>query len=109
MTASAPSLSDLLPAIRDAIAGCRVVIYNKQFDVQFLPTDTFYGAIDIACCMLRYAEHVGQWNDFHQNFRWHKLVEAAEHVGHRWNGAAHRALADTLATRSLWRWMQGEI
>ena len=56
--------------------------------------------------MLRYAEFAGDWNDSRRDWRWHKLVNAAYDVGHTWTGNAHRALGDTLATRSVWRWMQ---
>ena len=105
MVADAPLLADLLPAIRAAVAGKRVVIYNAGFDVKFFPADLFDGC-DIKCCMLRYAEHAGDWNDSRRDWRWHKLTSAAYDVGHAWTGDAHRALGDTLATRSVWRWMQ---
>ena len=35
-----------------------------------------------------------------------KLQKAAEHVGHTWTGDAHRALADALACRSVWLWLE---
>lgn len=38
---------------------------------------------------------------------WRKLEVAARHVGHRWTGEAHRALADAMACRSVWEWMEG--
>ena len=105
MVADAPLLADLLPAIRAAVAGKRVVIYNARFDVKFFPAEIFVGC-DIQCAMLRYAEFAGDWNDYHKDWRWHKLVNAAAEVGHEWTGDAHRALGDALAARSVWRWLQ---
>jgi DNA polymerase-3 subunit epsilon len=37
--------------------------------------------------MLKHAEWVGEWNDYHGSFRWQKLV-----------GGDHSALGDCLAT-----------
>jgi len=92
MVAAAPRLEDFVPDLRHLLRGTTVVIYNAAFDVQFLPHEVFQGC-DVQCCMLRYAN----------GGRWPKLTAAAADVGHRWTGAAHRALADTLATRSVWR------
>ena len=107
MVAYSPSLADLMPTIREAVEGATVVIYNAEFDIQFFPSRVFDGC-DIECAMLRYAERVGDWNDYRGDYRWHKLTAAARAVGHVWDGAAHRALGDTQATRSVWRWLHQE-
>ena len=102
--ADAPTLEDLLPVIRAAVEGRRVVIYNAAFDVQFFP-DTVFETSKIACCMLRYAEHAGVWDDYRAAWKWHKLISAAERIGYKPDGDFHRALADTLATRAVWNWL----
>lgn len=103
--ADAPALQDLMPEIIEAISGKKVVIYNAGFDVDFFPPGTFDQS-NVACCMLRFAEAIGEWSDRRGSYRWHKLIEAANHVDHVWTGEAHRALADTLATKSVWQWLQ---
>lgn len=102
---SAPVLGDLMPGVLDAIRGRRVVIYNAAFDTSFFPIGTF-DLSEVRCCMLRFAEFHGEWNDYRHGWRWHKLTAAAWHVGHQFTGEAHRALPDALATRSVWRWLQ---
>lgn len=105
--AKAPTLKKLMPAILKAIKDETVVIYNANFDTKFFPAGTFDNS-EVECCMERYAEHIGDWNDYHENYRWHKLIAAARHVGHVWSGDAHRALADTLATRSVWQFLEDQ-
>jgi len=39
-----------------------------------------------------------EWN----NSRWIKLTNATKIIGYEWEGA-HRALADTLALRAVWK------
>ena len=103
----APSLKSLMPEILRVISGKTVVIYNSGFDIMFFSDETFSNS-NVRCCMLEYAEKIGDWNDYRGGYRWHKLSAAASHVNHSWSGDAHRALADTLATRSVWRWLQAE-
>ena len=49
-------------------------------------------AVAVHCCMLRYAKFKGDWNEYHNDYRWHKLAAAARHIGYRFEGNAHRAL-----------------
>ena len=98
MVRGKPALEDLMPEIREALAGQEVVIYNAAFDAPFFPGH-LREARQVSCAMLRFADVLGG--------RWRKLDVAAKHVGHRWTGTAHRALADALACRSVWRWLEG--
>lgn len=94
----APTIHQLYPALYRIFSGARVVIYNAPYDRQFLP-----GLLDeseVVCCMDRYARHIG-------STRWVTLSVAADAVGHTWQGNAHRALADTQAARSVWRFLLG--
>jgi DNA polymerase-3 subunit epsilon len=100
--ADAPTLVQLLPEIRKAVASCRVVIYNANFDIGFFPADVFASS-SVECAMLAYAEHVGEWNDYRGNYRWHKLVTAAQETGFADTVRWHRALGDALAARHVWR------
>jgi DNA polymerase III epsilon subunit-like protein len=104
MVADAPTLEQLAPRIRTAVSGQDVVIYNAAFDAGFLG-DLLSNAKSIHCCMNAWSEHVGEWSDYHGNYRWHKLTDAASSIRHQWSDSAHRALADTLACRSVWLYL----
>ncbi len=103
--AEAPTLAELEPAIAAALRGTKVVIYNVAFDSKFLHRP-LRRAASVHCCMLRYAEFKGDWSDSHNGYRWHKLTSAARDIGYRFEGDAHRALADCRATRAVWQHME---
>ncbi|KAF0225713.1 MAG: DNA polymerase III subunit epsilon-like 3'-5' [Rhodospirillaceae bacterium] len=107
MVADAPPATEVVARVLDLARGRTVVIYNAAFDIQFLP-----GLQDVAasveCCMRRHAEWRGQWSEWHDGYKWHKLTVAAKEAGHDWSGgAAHRALADAQACRTVWQWLPG--
>jgi DNA polymerase-3 subunit epsilon len=89
--------------VLDLVRGHDVVIYNAQYDCQFFPGIRDHAA-SVHCCMLDFAELFGQWDDYREGWKWQKLDAAARHVKHTWTGAAHRALADALAARSVHLW-----
>jgi DNA polymerase III epsilon subunit-like protein len=82
-----------------------LVIYNAAYDVQFFP-GIHASAAAIHCAMLDYAPHYGDWNEYHQSWRWARLGAAADRCGHVADGPLHRARADTLACRTVWHWLQ---
>jgi DNA polymerase III epsilon subunit-like protein len=98
MVRGQPTLTQLMPRIRQIVANETVVIYNSTFDTPFFPGQ-LQEARSIECAMRRFSGAIGAK-------RWQKLDTAAKHVGHRWTGTAHRALADALACRSVWEWLQ---
>lgn len=57
--------------------------------------------------MEAYSLWVGDWSDYHGNYRWFRLP-AATVAGHTWNGQAHRVLADALAAHSVWQWLHAQ-
>lgn len=115
--AGKPTLVQLIPRILEIFAAAdEIIIYNAAYDYPFL-INAAQGDCEAydklrsydlkcKCAMLEYARHIGEWNDYRNDYRWHKLTAAAAHVGHKWEGQAHRALADTQATRSVWHWLQ---
>lgn len=104
MVAGAPTLAELLPAIRAATEGRRVVIYNAAFDTAFVPGLEQWAA-EICCAMLAFAEFAGEWNEERGSYRWHRLAVAARHVCFEWPGDAHRATADAQACRAVWHYL----
>lgn len=104
MVADAPALSEISPKIEAAVKGQDVIIYNASFDQGFLGP-LLSSAKSIRCCMEAWAEHVGEWSDYHGSNRWQKLADAAHAVHFEWPGEAHRALADSLACRAVWQYL----
>ncbi|WP_438297917.1 3'-5' exonuclease [Streptomyces sp. HUAS TT7] len=103
----APRFGEILPALTEALAGRRVVIYNADYDERVLAyeldrhhrehtpaTELSEGKRHPAaaawmksqrwdqCAMLAYAVHVGDWSDYHGDWQWQRL------------GGGHRALGD---------------
>ncbi|WP_108651249.1 3'-5' exonuclease [Dongshaea marina] len=106
--ASAPTLGELAPKIREAVAGRTIVIYNRKFDAPFLGS-LLDGAEGIECAMIRWAEHNNEYREKDGNLKWHKLTKAAEEAGHTWGkDEAHRALADARATATVWAYLDGQ-
>lgn len=97
MVRGKPTLSEVMPRILEVIATEEVVIYNARFDTAFFPGN-LKKSRGVACAMQRFADATGG--------RWAKLDVAAKRVGHKWSGEAHRALADALACRSVWQWLE---
>ena len=81
--------------IRDAVRDRRVVIYNAKYDSQYLPE--LESAAEISCCM-------EQFTEFNQGKRT-SLINATEIIGYERQGS-HRALADTLSCRAVWKAIQ---
>ena len=88
----APTQDRISNDIRKVVKGKRVVIYNAPFDSKFLPE--LEDAQEIICAMREFAK----WN----KSRWRSLTNATKIIGYEWEGA-HRALADTLALRAVWK------
>ena len=108
---NAPSLESLLPRLLAVIEDAgTLVIYNAGFDLAFLPDAVRPVASNKAlCAMHAFSLHAGEWDERRQSYRWHKLGVAACAAGHRWEGSAHRARADALATRSVWHWLCAQV
>ena len=113
MVKDAPLASDIAPRIFEIIANAKVVIaYNISFDWEFIiKTLENNGYVldgkvpELKCCMKKFAEIYGEWNEEKQCYRWQKLSKAAEYYNIEWQGAAHGSLADTLMCRDLWNKM----
>lgn len=108
--ASAPALEKLIPHLQDLFEQAdTLVIYNATFDLSFLPTMLQPLASGKAvCAMQAFALQIGDWDERRGAFRWYSLMEAARHAGHSWEGNAHRALADAMAARTVWRWLRSQ-
>lgn len=96
---TAPTLTELLPNIRNICADHIVIFYNASFDLQFFPQGTF--AVT-ECAMEKYSEAIKKRN-------WVKLIDAASASGYQSTGKSHRALEDALACRHVWQFSLAKI
>ncbi len=104
MVRQAPTYDQIRDQIESLVRDQAVVIYNKAYDSQYLNKE-LASAAAVHCCMLAFAEHYGQWDCYHGNYRWQNLKVASDYVLHQWQGEAHRALADTRATKAVWEYL----
>ncbi|WMC09493.1 3'-5' exonuclease [Oceanimonas pelagia] len=102
MVRDAPTLAELEPTLTQIIQGKKLVIYNSAYDVKVVG-DPCLTSFSIHCAMKAYAPLHGEWNERYQSYKWCKLTVAAEELGHVWEGDAHRAIHDCMATRTVWR------
>jgi DNA polymerase-3 subunit epsilon len=90
---NAPTIGDLYPALREALKGKTVVIYNKAFDWPIIKSELWRFNLpmipvkEVDCVMELYAQFVGDWSNYWEDYRWQPLP-----------GGDHTALGDCLAT-----------
>lgn len=107
MVKHAPLIHDLWPIVFRMVQGARVVIYNSEYDRRFFPNGDL-GYCEIKCAMTRFSGYLKIPSHRGDGYKWHKLTEAAQHCSHKWEGKAHRAVADALAARSVWRFLEAQ-
>lgn len=77
----------------------RVIVYNAAYDARLIEqTMSAWGlenfeSAPFDCAMLSYAAFWGEYNEYHNSYRWQRLATAAARFGAETNGA-HRALDD---------------
>ena len=108
--ANAPPFDALAPRLEVALAGVDlVVIYNAPFDLSFMPPSTRALIAPKACCAMQAMATWRAWRaESLGSPRWCTLVDAAAIADHLWEAAPHRALADALALRAVWRFLAGQ-
>jgi DNA polymerase-3 subunit epsilon len=99
MLSNCPTFAELAEPLERAIGGKTVIAYNALFDGRmYAQTLKLAGGFmhmgDWADVMEEYAKYVGEWSDYHQNYKWQRLP-----------GGTHSALGDCLATLELMRQM----
>jgi DNA polymerase III subunit epsilon len=107
MVANAKTLAELTQEITDVLMEAdELVVYNFPFDWGFLSTKLrmtiLYIDFERSCAMERFSEFNGVWDEQKQMWKRQKLAVAAEYFAYVWPEAAHRALADTFATKHVW-------
>lgn len=104
-----PRFSDFDGNLRAVINNKDIIAYNAEYDMRlyiqtyllaqqhegrkiFAPKGDWY------CAMQEYAKFVGDWDNYHNNYRWHKLQSQS-------NKADHSSHGDCLATLEVIRKM----
>lgn len=115
MVKDAPTFVEILPHLHEALDGRVVVIYNADFDAGIIGNmilsssgapernymDRHFSLQGLWCAMQQYARFYGEWNDYHESFRWQRLGSACAELGIHVVGPAHSALGDALRTLAL--------
>lgn len=113
MVKDAPDWIELAPKVKKILDGQLLVVYNATYDRKMmhktaerhdLPKTEWKEVAEWHCAMLAFAELYGDWNDYHGNFRWQKLVTAARYCRVTVD-SAHDALGDCLMTLGVVRYM----
>lgn len=106
--------ADVAPRVKDILTGKDVIVYNAVYDRKMMHKSAEYAGVEKIdwktlspwyCAMEAYAEFYGDWNDYHQSYRWQRLSVAAERCGVAVKDA-HNALGDCLMTLGVVRHMQ---
>jgi DNA polymerase-3 subunit epsilon len=104
MCKDAPIWPDVAKALQLVLDNKLVVVYNATYDRGFmhktqerhnLPKIEWKEIANWYCAMEAYAEFYGDWNSWHQSYRWQKLTVAAGRCGIEVKDA-HSALGDCI-------------
>lgn len=112
MVANAPRWGDMRGLVADCIIGKPLIIYNADYDLRIMDQSDRMASVPpytwhkykTLCAMMAASEAIGDWNDYHGNYRWQKLT-----VAHSWfecppvSAPAQSALGDCLMTLNITR------
>ena len=106
MVSKAPTFDRVLPRLEALFQEAdRVVVYNAEFDIKFLPDD-LVDPQKFSCCMRRfiniYEELEGHFSS--KRFPLAKAYHLVSGNRIRQLGPEHRAVSDCLACWHVWRW-----
>lgn len=112
MVENAPKISEKIKEINEIVYNSETIIgYNTDFDLSFL----YYNGLILSentkfiDVMTRFAEIYGEWSDYFGDYKWQKLITAADYYNYDWNSHlenAHNSLADCYATLYIYQQIQ---
>jgi len=119
----APAFIDVFPQLEGILRGRTVLVYNVEFDLGMVWRSALNNGISMEagwqpwwvnvegdpqavsrswyCAMELYAQFYGEWNDYHQSYRWQRLSTAARQCNVELPADIHRAHADAEMTRRI--------
>lgn len=89
-----------------------IIGYNTWYDLKMLESAGIITNVPqklIRDAMKMYAAYHGEWSETHGGYKYKSLIFAAQDLGYVWQGAAHDALGDCLATRYVYQEMCAQI
>lgn len=118
MVKNAPDWINVNEAVWQACKGKTVIVYNADYDFRLIAQSekaceplalSDWHMVKRECAMLAYGEYRGIWSNYHGNWKWHKLSDAADRVGYTLPDGmkAHSALADCLMTLAVCKKLAG--
>ena len=96
MVKNAPTFKDVKPIINDIVIGREVVIYKSEYDLKYLSQDLKSSIKKVYCCMTRFSEFYGEWNEFFKEFKQQSLRFAAKHIRYEFNPELEIRLGEIL-------------
>lgn len=111
MVANAPTWADVQPRVVSILAGRDTVVYNATYDRAMLhrsdeavglPRTDYHQMTTWYCAMEWYAPIAGEWDEWHDSYRWQRLSTAVQQQQLPVVDA-HHALGDYLMTLALIR------
>jgi DNA polymerase III epsilon subunit-like protein len=92
------------------------VAYNTPFDMRILKQSLLaYGHIyneednfKVCDAMQIYSAFKGEWDEYHGNYRWHKLEEACKQCGIEIDLELHDAMSDAIMTERLLKYVASQ-
>lgn len=115
MVSDAPGWNVVSEWVMEIIRDSDLIVYNAVYDRKMMhQSHEHYSSEKINwreiarwyCAMEAYSEYYGDWNDYHQSYRWQRLT-AAMYQQDLPTKDAHSALGDCLMTLALVRKMAG--
>lgn len=115
MVKDAPRWADIYPRVVEVLTGRNVVVWNAVYDRKMMHRTAEYAGLPKTdwrqisnwwCAMEAFAEVYGDWNSYHQNYRWQKLTTACRYYKLE-VANAHSALGDVLMTLAVCQRMAG--
>lgn len=109
----APSWAQVVPTVKLLLQGKDVITYNAVYDRKMFHRSAEHAGMEKIdwktlnpwyCAMEAFAEFYGEWNDYHQSYKWQRLAVAARHCGVSVLNA-HSALGDCLMTLGVINYM----
>ena len=112
MLQDAPAIGVVMDLLEPVLSGAEVISsYNLAFERRLLHQsvgrDYQLPPSDYRLCIMRaYAAFRGEWNDHHEDYRWHRLADAMRECGtRRQQGTPHGSLQNALGALEVLRHM----
>lgn len=116
MVKTAPDWLNTNEQVWQLLKGRDVITYNSEYDFRLIVQSekackpfalSDWNTMKWVCAMEAYSEHVGEWDDYHAGYRWHKLQAASAAAGYGLPAdvKAHSAFGDCLMTLAVCRYL----